>query len=63
MGSLLIDGNNAGGNARAIKKVWRQADDAFDVALADEGAANVGLGAAAKQNPMRQDAGTFARAL
>ena len=63
VGILLVDDNNAGGNAGAVKQVGGQADDAFDVALADEVAADVGLGIAAEQDAVRQDAGAFAGAL
>ena len=63
VGVLLVDDDDAGGDAGAVKQVGGQADDALDVALADEIAANVGLGIAAKQNAVRQNAGAFAGAL
>ena len=63
MGVLLVDDDDAGGNAGAVKQIGRQADHALDVALAQEIAANIGLGVAAKQNAMRQNAGALARAL
>ena len=63
VGVLLVDDDDAGGNAGAVEEIGGQADDALDVSLADEGAANVGLGVAAEQNAVRQDARAFARAL
>ena len=33
VGVLLVEHDDAGGNAGAIKQVWRQADDALDKAL------------------------------
>src|SRR5439155_105215 len=46
-----------------VKEVGGQADDALEVALADERAADVGLCIAAKQDPVREDARAFTRAL
>lgn len=45
---LLVHHHNARGDARAIKEIGGQADDAFDVALADKVLADVGLGITAK---------------
>ena len=63
VGVLLVDDDDAGGDAGAVKEVGGQADDALDVALADQGAADVGLGVAAEQHAVRQDARAFAGAL
>ena len=60
---LLVDDHDAGGDARAIKQIGWQTDDALDVALAHERAADVGFGIAAEEHAMRQDARAFARAL
>ena len=62
VGVLLVDDDDAGGDAGAVKEVGGQADDALDVALADEVAADVGLGVATEQDAVRQDARAFARA-
>ena len=62
VGVLLVDDDDAGGDAGAVKKVGRQADDALDVALADEFAADLGLDIAAEQDAVRQDAGALAGA-
>ena len=66
LGVLLVDDDDAGGDAGAVKQVRGQADDALDVAPADERAADVGLGIAAEQHAVRQDAralaGAFQRA-
>ena len=62
VGVFLVDDDDAGGNAGAVKQVGGQADDAFDVALADQVPADVGLGIAPKQNTVRQNAGAFAGA-
>jgi hypothetical protein len=48
LGVLLVDNDDAGGNARTVKEIRGQADDAFDVALANECAANIRIGIAAK---------------
>ncbi len=63
VGVLLVDDDDAGGDAGAVEQVGGQADDALDVALADEIAADVGLGVAAKQHAVRQDARALAGAL
>ena len=60
---LLVDDDDAGRDAGAVKEVRGQADDALDVALADELAADVGLGIATEQHAVRQDARALARAL
>lgn len=58
----LVDDDDAGGYAGAEKEVGRQADDALDVAALDQLAANLGLGVAAKEHAVRQDAGARAGA-
>jgi hypothetical protein len=59
-GIFLVEHQDAGGNAGAEEEVGRQADDAFEDARADELLADDGLGIAAKQHTVRQDAGAFA---
>src|SRR5258708_2411475 len=63
MGLLFVYDDNARRDARAVKQIWGQADDALDIALADEVTADVGLGIATEQYSMRQDARAFASAL
>jgi hypothetical protein len=63
VGVFLVDDDDAGGDAGTVEEVGGQADDALDVALADEIAADVGLGVAPEQDAVRQNAGAFARAL
>ena len=60
---FLVNDDDAGGDARAIEQVGGQTDDALDVALADEVAADLRFGIAAEEHAMRQDARAFARAL
>lgn len=66
LGILLVDDDDASWDTSAIEQVGRQADDAFDVAMADQVLANVGLGIATEQHAVRQDAcglaGAFERA-
>jgi hypothetical protein len=59
VGVLLVDDDDAGGDASAIEEVDGQADDAFDVAFANECAADGGLGIAPKEDAVRQNAGAF----
>jgi hypothetical protein len=59
MSILLVDDDDAGGDASAIEEVDGQADDAFDVAFANECAADGGLGIAPKEDAVRQNAGAF----
>ncbi len=63
LGVLLVDHDDAGRDAGAVEQVGRQADDALDVALANQVAADVGFGIAAEQHAMRQNAGALAGAL
>ena len=62
-GVLLVEHQNAGRNAGAIKEVGRQTDDAFEDARAQQLLADHRFGIAAKQHAVRQDAGRFASAL
>ncbi len=61
-GRLLVDDDDAGRNTRAIKQICGQTDNALDVALANEIAADVSLGVATEEDAVRQDACTFAGA-
>ena len=63
VGVLLVQHQHAGRNARAIKQVGRQADDAFQDAGLDQLLADHRLGIAPEQHPVRQDAGGFASAV
>ena len=62
-GVFLVEHHDAGGDAGAVEEVGGQADDALEVAGADELLADDGLGIAAEEDAVRQDAGGFARAL
>src|SRR5688572_13682198 len=62
-GVFFVNYDDAGGNACAIKQICRQADDALDVALANQGAPDVAFGIATKEHAMRQNARAFAVAL
>ena len=59
---FFVDDDDAGRDAGAIEQIGRQADDAFDVTVADQVLANVGLGIATEQHTVRQDARGFAGA-
>jgi hypothetical protein len=63
VGALLVDDDDAGGDASAIEEVRGQADDALDVALADEIAPDIAFNIAPEQYAMREDARAFSRAL
>ena len=63
VGVLLVNNDDAGRDAGAVEEVCGQADDAFDVAFADEGASDVGLGVAPEQYPVGQNSGTLACAV
>jgi len=60
LGILFIDDDDAGGDAGAVEQVGGEADDALDVAFADEIAADFGFGVAAKEDAVREDACAFA---
>ena len=62
-GVVLVEHENAGGNAGAVEEIGRQADDALEKAGANELGADHGLGATAKQHAVGQNAGAFACAL
>ena len=62
-GVLLVEHQDAGRDAGAVEEVGGQADDALEDAGADELLADHGLGIAAKEHAVRQDAGGFAGAL
>lgn len=62
-GVLLIEDEDAGGNAGAVEEVGGQADDALEDSGADEVSPNDGLGIASEKDSVRKDAGTFSRAL
>ena len=51
----LIHHDDAGRDAGAVKQVGRQADDAFDIALPDDVAADIGLGIAPEQYAVGQN--------
>src|SRR5437899_41957 len=58
VGIFLVDDDDAGGDTGAVEEVGGQTDDALDVALADEGAADIGLGIATEEDAVGQNAGT-----
>ena len=62
VGIFLVQHDNAGGNPRAVKQVGRQTDNAFDIPLLHEILANIRLGIAPEQHPMRQNHRRFTRA-
>ena len=63
VGVFLVEHDDAGGNAGAVKEVGRQADDALDVAAPDDLAADGRLGAAPEEDAVRKNDRAFARAL
>ena len=63
VGVLLVEHDDAGRDAGAVKEVRRQADDALEVAALDELLADDGLSIAAEENAVRQNARAFAGAL
>ena len=63
MGLLLVEHEDAGGNAGAVEEIRRQADDALDVAALHDLLADVGLGPATKEHAMRENDRAFAGAL
>ena len=63
VGVFLVDDQDAGRDAGAVKKVGGQADNALDEAALDEILANIGLPVAAEQHPVGQDDRALALAL
>ena len=59
-GVFLVEHEDAGGNAGAVKQIGRQADDAFQDPRANELLADCGFGVAAEQDAVGKDAGAFA---
>ena len=59
-GVFLVEDEDAGGDAGAVKEIGRQADDAFQDAGANELFADDALGIAAKEDAVRQNAGALA---
>ena len=62
-GVFLIEDEDAGGDAGAVEEVGREADDALEVAGADELLTDDGLGIAPEEDAVRENAGAFALAL
>ena len=60
---MLVNHDDAGGDAGSIEQVGGQANDALNVSLSHEVPADVALGVATEQNAVRQDARAFAGAL
>jgi hypothetical protein len=58
-GVLLVQHQDAGGDAGAVEQVGRQADDALEDARAHQLLADHRLGIAAEQHAVRQDAGAL----
>ena len=62
-GVLLVEHDDAGGDAGAVEEVGRQADDALDVAALQELPADGRLGVAAEEDAVRHDDRSLAGAL
>ena len=62
-GVLFVKDDDAGRDAGAVEQVGRQADDALDIAPANDVLAYLGLDVAAKEHAVGQDDRTFAGAL
>ena len=60
-GALLVEHDDAGRDAGAVEEVRGQADDALDVAALDEVAPDDGLGIAAEEHAVGEDAGALGR--
>ena len=60
---LLVENDDARRDPRAVEQVRGQADDALDVAAPDNLAADVRLGVAPEQDPVRKDDRALALAL
>ena len=52
---LLVDGDDAGRDARAVEEVGRQADDALDVSAPDDSLADGRLRVAPEEYAVRQE--------
>ena len=63
LGVLLVDDDDAGGDAGAVEEVGGQADDALDDAALDEISADDGLGISPEQHAVGKDAGSLAGGL
>ena len=59
---FLVHHDDASRDARAKKKIGRQSDYTFDIALSDNVLADVSLGIATEQHTMRQNHRAFAGA-
>ena len=62
-GFLLVEHDEAGGDAGAVEEVRGQADDRLDVAALDQGLANRGLGVASEQHAVGHDSDAAGRGL
>ena len=60
MGVLLVDDDDAGGNAGAVEEVSRETDDPLDIPLQDEILPDLRFGIAAKEDAVGKNAGAFA---
>ena len=62
-GIFLVQHDDAGRDAVAVKQVGRQADDAFDIALPDDALADYAFGPAPEQHTVGVDDRALAGAL
>ncbi len=62
-GVFLVEHDDAGRDAGAVEEIGGQADDALEVAASGRVAADDGLGIAAEEDAVRENARAFARAL
>lgn len=60
LGVFFVDDDDAGRNARAVKQVGRQPDNAFNKVKVKQFRANTRFGIAAKQHTVRKNNRTFA---
>ena len=60
LGVFFVDHDNAGRNARAVKQVGRQPDNAFNETKVEQFGTDTRFGIAAKQHAVRQNNRTFA---
>jgi hypothetical protein len=61
-GAFFVKHDYAGWDARAVEEVWRQTDDALEVASLDQVAPDCPLGSPSKQHAVREDTRAFAGA-